>query len=107
MIDLIQRRYELILNSAGEGIYGLDREGRGTFVNPAAIAMTGWTSEDILGQKVHALHHHSRVDGSPYPQHECPIYAALNDGVIHQISDEVFWRKDGSSFPVRYTSTPI
>ena len=107
MIDLIQQRYELILNSAGEGIYGLDHEGRGTFVNPAAIAMTGWTADDILGQKVHDLHHHSRADGSPYPHQQCPIYAALKDGVVHQISDEVFWHKDGSSFPVRYTSTPI
>ncbi len=107
MTDPIQRRYELILNSAGEGIYGLDHQGRGTFVNPAAVVMTGWTAEDIIGQKVHQLHHHSRADGSPYPQQQCPIYAALNDGEIHQISNEVFWRKDGSSFPVLYTSTPI
>jgi PAS domain S-box-containing protein len=103
----ILHRYELILTSAGEGIYGLDQEGKGTFVNPAAIAMTGWTEADIIGQPMHERHHHSRANGSPYPQHECPIYAALTDGAVHHVTDEVFWRKDGSCFPVHYTSTPI
>ena len=103
----ILRRYELILTSAGEGIYGLDHEGKGTFVNPAAIAMTGWKEEDVIGQPVHEKHHHSKADGEYYPKEECPIYAALKDGEIHRITDEVFWRQDGSSFPVHYTSTPI
>ncbi len=103
----IQRRYELILNSAGEGIYGLDTEGRATFVNPAAIAMTGWTEEDILGEYLHPKHHHTKINGDAYPQHECPIYAALKDGEVHHITDEVFWHKDGHCFPVHYTSTPI
>lgn len=103
----ILRRYELILTSAGEGIYGLDREGKGTFVNPAAIAMTGWTETDVIGQPVHEKHHHSTANGELYPRDECPIYAALKDGEVHHITDEVFWRKDGSSFPVHYTSTPI
>ncbi|NOQ35050.1 MAG: PAS domain S-box protein [Methylococcaceae bacterium] len=103
----ILRRYELILTSAGEGIYGLDREGKGTFVNPAAIAMMGWDEDDVLGQPVHEKHHHSKANGAPYPQQECPIYAALKDGEIHHITHEIFWRKDGSSFPVHYTSTPI
>ncbi len=100
-------RYQLILNSAGEGIYGLDSDGLGTFVNPAAIDMTGWQTEDIIGQPVHDKHHHSKADGEPYHRHECPIYAALKDGAIHHVTEEVFWRKDGSSFPVHYTSTPI
>lgn len=103
----ILRRYELILTSAGEGIYGLDHEGKGTFVNPAAIAMTGWTEEDVIGKPVHDKHHHSKVDGKHYPKKECPIYAALKDGEVHHITDEVFWRKDRSCFPVHYTSTPI
>jgi len=103
----ILRRYELILTSAGEGIYGLDHEGKGTFVNPAAIAMTGWTEADVIGQLVHDKHHHSKTDGSHYPRTECPIYAALKDGAVHHVTDEVFWRKDGSSFPMHYTSTPI
>ncbi len=69
--------------------------------------MTGWKAEDIIGKPIHDLHHHSKPDGSPYPREECPIYAAFRDGLVHQCDDEVFWRKDGSSFPVEYTSTPI
>ncbi|MCK5666401.1 MAG: PAS domain-containing protein, partial [Thiotrichaceae bacterium] len=105
--EQILHRYELILTSAGEGIYGLDHEGKGTFVNPAAIAMTGWTKEDVIGQPVHAQHHHSKANGDDYPQHECPIYAALKDGEVHHVTNEIFWRKDGSYFSVHYTSTPI
>lgn len=107
-LDLIKKRYELILNSAGEGIYGLDSNGIITFVNPAAVEMTGWSVDESIGEAGHAQHHHSRENGSDYPHQECPIYAALQDGdVHHQVRDEVFWRKDGSSFPVYYTSTPI
>ncbi len=105
--EQILHRYELILTSAGDGIYGLDHEGKGTFVNPAAIAMTGWEDADIIGHPVHERHHHSKANGNHYPKLECPIYAALKDGAVHHITDEVFWRKDGSSFPVHYTSTPI
>jgi len=105
--EQILRRYELILTSAGEGIYGLDSEGKATFVNPAAIAMTGWTEEDVIGQSIHPQHHHSKANGDHYPQQQCPIYAALQDGEIHHVTNEIFWRKDGSHFPVHYTSTPI
>ena len=105
-IDVSQLN-RLILDSAGEGIYGLDVEGRVTFVNKAAENMTGFSAQEMVGHSQHALVHHSKPDGHPYPQKECPIYAAFNDGNIHQVSDEVFWRKDGSSFPVEYVSTPI
>jgi len=103
----VKRQNELILEAAGEGIYGIGTDGLATFVNPAAVAMTGWTPADIIGQPMHDMHHHTRPDGSPYPREECPIYAACRDGKIHHCEDEVFWRKDGSSFPVEYTSTPI
>lgn len=107
-IEQIKKRYELILNSAGEGIYGLDAHGKTTFVNPAAVQMTGWSVEETLGEAGHAQHHHTKADGSSYPHEECPIYAALKDGEVHhQVCDEVFWRKDGTSFPVYYSSTPI
>jgi PAS domain S-box-containing protein len=97
----------LILDAAGEGIYGLDVEGRSTFVNPAAARLTGHTPDELLGQRMHDVVHHSRADGSHYPNHECPIYAAFADGMIRNACDDVFWRKDGTSFPVEYTSTPI
>lgn len=98
---------ELILNTAGEGIYGIGKDGLATFMNPAAVTMTGWASEDVIGKPIHDLHHHTKPDGSPYPREECPIYAAIRDGLVHNCANEIFWRKDGSSFPVEYTSTPI
>ena len=101
------RQNEMILTHAGEGIYGLDLEGKTTFCNPAAAQMIGYEIEELIGKPQHATVHHTRADGSPYPREECPVYAALKDGTVHHVSDEVFWRKDGSSFPVDYVSTPI
>lgn len=106
-LDKLKKRNELILNSAGEGIYGLDSKGNTTFVNPAAAEMIGWAPEELIGKPQHKILHHSHADGSPYPNTECPIYAAFKDGKIHSVKDEVFWRKDGTSFPVEYVSTPI
>ena len=103
----LNQQKKLILESVGEGIYGLDIKGRTTFVNPAAAKMIGWNLQDLLGKSLHAVLHHTRPDGTPYPPEECPIYAALKDGEVHQVDHEVFWRKDGTSFPVEYTSTPI
>ncbi|MFQ5605460.1 MAG: sigma 54-interacting transcriptional regulator [bacterium] len=106
-LEQLKQKNELILKSAGEGIYGLDQHGNTTFVNPAAADMLGWQAEELLGRPQHALIHHTRPDGTPYPRKACPIYAAFKDGQVHTVDDEVFWRKDGSSFPVEYTSTPI
>ncbi|MCF6282610.1 MAG: sigma 54-interacting transcriptional regulator [Candidatus Polarisedimenticolaceae bacterium] len=103
----LKRHNELILEAAGEGIYGLNMKGEATFVNPAATDMTGWSAEETIGGTIHYKHHHSHADGTHYPHEECPIYAAIMDGEVHHVDDEVFWRKDGSSFPVEYTSTPI
>jgi PAS domain S-box-containing protein len=103
----VKRQNELILEAAGEGIYGLDCEGRTTFLNPAAAHMLGFDTNTLIGQPMHALLHHTRPDGYPFPKEKCPIYAAFKDGAVHHVDDEVFWRKDGSSFPVDYTSTPI
>ncbi len=106
--DQLGRRNELILEAAGEGIYGLDIEGKTTFVNPAAARMLGYKPEDLIGQHHHELVHHSKPDGRVYPQSQCPIYAAFQDGTVHtSVDNEVFWRKDGTSFAVEYTSTPI
>ena len=98
---------KLILESAGEGVYGLDLEGKTTFVNPAAERMTGYTAKEMIGNCQHQLTHHSKPDGSAYSNLGCPIYAAFKDGKVYKVSDEVFWRKDGTSFPVEYVSTPI
>lgn len=106
-LDVLKRRLEQILEAAGEGIYGLNMKGEATFVNPAAVAMTGWEADETIGGSIHYKHHHSHADGKHYPQEECPIYAAIRDGEVHHVDHEVFWRKDGSCFPVEYTSTPM
>lgn len=106
-LEQLRRQHQLILNAVGEGIYGLDLEGKVTFVNPAAAAMIDWEIGDLIGQSMHAVLHHSHADGSPYHRESCPIYLAFQDGSTRRIANEVFWRKDGSSFPVEYISTPM
>jgi len=106
-LRLLRTMHELILNAAGEGIYGLDSDGRATFGNAATMEILGWKPEDVVGKRVHDIHHHTHPDGSPYPHTECPIYAALRDGEVHRVDEEVFWHLDGSAVPVEYTSTPI
>lgn len=103
----VERENQLILRAAGEGIYGVNAEGKTTFVNPAAERMLGWTAEELVGRDMHSLVHHTHPDGSHYHDHDCPIYAAFRDGAVHHVEHEKFWRKDGSAFWVDYTSTPI
>lgn len=103
----IKRQMELILDSAGEGIFGLDAAGNVAFVNKAASLMLGWEQDDLLGKSHHDLVHHTHADGGEYPVEDCPIHQAYLDGKVHFGSDEVFWAKDGSSFQVEYISTPI
>jgi PAS domain S-box-containing protein len=103
----VERENQLILRAAGEGIYGVNAEGKTTFVNPAAERMLGWKAEELVGRDMHSMVHHTHADGSHYHEHDCPIYAAFRDGVVHRVEHEMFWRKDGTSFWVEYTSTPI
>lgn len=103
----LQKRMELILNSAGEGIFGLDSDGNVTFVNTAAALMTGWERQEMIGKPHHELVHHSYQDGSPHPLEQCLISQAYRDGLVHFSSDDSFWTKEGTSFPVEYVSTPI
>ena len=98
---------QLILRAAGEGIYGVNAEGKTTFVNPVAERLLGWTAEELVGTDIHSTVHHTHHDGRHYPHTDCPIYAAFRDGAVHQVNDEVFWRKDGTPVWVEYTSTPI
>lgn len=98
----------LILSSTAEGIYGIDLDGRCVFANPACLDMLGYSHEsEILGKATHSLMHHHHADGRQYPARECRIYRTYVSGDIAHVMDEVFWRKDGSSFPVEYRAHPI
>jgi two-component system, cell cycle sensor histidine kinase and response regulator CckA len=104
--EKISRQLQLILDAAGEGILGLDLQGRVTLVNPAAAALCGWKAEELLGKHQHTFIHHSSEDGTPYSADDCPTYATLRDGESHQGLD-FFWRKDGTGFPIEFISTPL
>lgn len=106
-IETLRRQQQLILNAIGEGVYGVDLQGNATFINPAGAQMIGWEPQELIGKSMHQVLHHSRPDHSPYPREECPIYAAFQDGIVHRVAEEVFWRKDGTLFPVEYISTPM
>lgn len=103
----LSHRNELILEAAGEGIYGLNTSGNAIFVNQAAARMTGWSVKELIGRPVHDLLHYAKPDGTPYPREECPVHASFVDGESHRVDNEVFWRKDGTAFPVEYLSTPL
>lgn len=107
--DLVRatRQTELILEAVEEGIFGVDLAGNITFVNPSAARFLGYASVELHGCNSHAAMHHSRVDGSPYPPEDCAIYKSLIDGTVRHVNSEVFWRKDGSSFPVDYVAAPM
>jgi PAS domain S-box-containing protein len=97
-----------LLNSTGEGIYGVDLAGNCTFANPACVALLGFEADDaLLGQHMHKLVHHTRVNGEAYPVEECQIYKALWQREGTHIEDEVMWRADGSRFPAEYWSYPV
>lgn len=103
----IERQNQLLLTAVGDGIYGVDARGNTTFVNRAAEAILGWKRSELSGRNIHEVIHHSHADGSHYHGHQCPIYAAFNDGEIHSVDDEVFWSKTNKPIPVEYTSTPV
>jgi PAS domain S-box-containing protein len=101
------RRLDLLLRSTGEGICGVDQDGRLIFTNPAAERLLGYSFEEIRGQRMHDLAHHSHATGIPYPADLCPIHRTLRDGQEITVDDEVFWRRDGTSFEVAYTANPV
>ena len=102
-----ERENQLLLDAAGEGIYGVDRQGNTTFVNPAAQRILGYGSEELAGRNMHSMVHHSHTDGSHFHVEECPIFEALHDGHVHTVDEDVFWHRDGRPVDVEYTSTPI
>ena len=102
-----EEKSRLLLESVADGIFGVGKDGLVNFINPAGLKMLGFSEKDVIGEKIHPLAHHSRSDGSPYPIEECPMHHSLTEGTIGNVDDEVLWRKDGTSFPVEYTSVPI
>ncbi|HVM46164.1 MAG TPA: PAS domain S-box protein, partial [Candidatus Thermoplasmatota archaeon] len=106
-LERVKHHFELILESAGEGVYGVDHEGTTTFMNAAALRMLGLEAKDAIGRKLHDVIHHSRADGRRYPAVECPIYQAAHGGPGAAVKDEVFFRTDGTPFSVEYVTSPI
>ena len=100
-------RLTLLLQSTGEGIFGIDMAGRCTFVNRAAAQMLGTSTDRVLGRNMHELMHHSHAGGRHYPEAECPIFNAFRQGLPCRIDGEVLWRTDGTSFPAEYSSHPV
>lgn len=106
-LERLSRQSELILNSAGEGIYGLNCHGKITFVNPAAARMLGYGVKELINLFMHEVVKHSKPDGVRYFLEDNPIYATLQNGTVQHVTDDIFYRRDGSKFPVEYVSTPI
>jgi PAS domain S-box-containing protein len=106
-LEQLGRKNELILKAAGDGILGLDVDCRPTFLNPAAEAMTGFSLVELRGTTLHSAVHHTSPDGSPNPAERCPNIQALRSGVASTVADDIFWRKDGTSFAVEYSVTPM
>ena len=103
----LEYQHDLVLNSVCDGIYGVDLNGNCTFMNRSMIKLTGWKQEDFLERNQHQLLHHSHEDGTPHKQEDCPVYLTFRDNQPRFITDDSFWKKDGSRFPVEYSSTPM
>ncbi len=102
----LTRQSDSILESVGDGIYGIDLDGKVTVVNSAAAQMLGYKQEEMLGRNMHQLIHHTRADGTPYAAADSPIRKSLTNFATVRISNEIFWRKDGTCFPVEYVARP-
>ena len=100
-------RDELFRNSLGEGAYVLDEHGRLLEMNPAAEELLGWTGAELRGRGMHEAIHHTRPDGAPFPQDECPLLGVLTSGEVFAETDDVFVRRDGALMPVAYVSSPV
>jgi PAS domain S-box-containing protein len=105
-LRVLIRQSNSILESVGDGIYGIDLEGKVTVINPAAAQMLGYKPQELLGKVFHDVVHHTRPDGTPYPEEECPVRRTLINRDTIRVANEVFWRKDGTSFPVEYVARP-
>jgi PAS domain S-box-containing protein len=102
-----EERTRLLLESVGEGIIGVSVDGKMTFVNPAACRMLEYSPDEFEGKELHSLIHYAHEDGSPYPREGCPMHKSISSGTASHVDSEVLWRKDGTSFPVAYSSNPV
>ncbi len=103
-----ENKIRLLLDSTAEAIYGLDMDGNCSFANKACIQILGYkTTDELIGQNMHDLIHHSYPDATPYPIQGCPIFQAFQKGEYVHVDNEVLWRADGTSFPTEYWSYPI
>jgi PAS domain S-box-containing protein len=102
-----KRQNDLILHSVGEGVVGVDLDGRITFVNPFASQMLGWDPNELIGRNAHATFHHTQPSGCPYPSEEYPVNSALTNRVTKNATGEEFSRRDGTRFPVEFTTAPL
>ncbi len=104
----VTHRLQLVLKSSGDGLFSINTKGRLTMINQAALDMLGYKAEkDLMGKDVHGVHHHSGQDGREYKPEDCSIHHSLKKGSISTVENDIFWRKDGSHFPVEYISAPI
>lgn len=103
-----EEKFRLLLDSTGEGIYGLDMDGNCTFCNKSALWLLGYKfHEELLGKNMHwAIHHHRHNEENPFPIEECRIFQALHHHSGTHVDDEVLWRADGTSFPAEYWAYP-
>ncbi|HHT9110026.1 MAG TPA: EAL domain-containing protein [Candidatus Brocadiaceae bacterium] len=107
-LRMSEERFRLLLDSTAEGIYGTDSQGNCTFANLACVDLLGYRdARDLIGKNMHTTIHHTGVDGAPYSLEECPIYESYRYGKSNHVDDEVFWRADGTRFPVEYWSHPM
>jgi PAS domain S-box-containing protein len=97
----------LIVDAIPDGLYGVDRQGRIGFINRAAASLLGYEPQELIGRVPHDVMHHTRPDGTSYPADDCPLFRATQDGVEVRAEEDLFWRRDGSSFPVEYESHPL
>ncbi|HUX27136.1 MAG TPA: PAS domain S-box protein, partial [Terracidiphilus sp.] len=106
-LHLATRQRELILESVGDGIYGIDMEGKLTFINEAGARALGYEAQELEGRDIHELIHHSHADGTPYSKSTSPILQAMRRCESIRMRNEVFWRHDGAAIPVEYSANPL
>lgn len=102
----LTRYNRMLLESAGDGIYGVDLHGKCTFINPAALKMLGFTADEVLGKDPHQIFHYRYPDGREYPAHKCPVHVTKMEGVENECEDH-FVNREGEYLPVHLKVSPI